>query len=64
MIEKREFDSAMAAILRADPKAVTAAVETEIQVNTAAREARGEHKRGRKPKRVISASVPASGANT
>ena len=40
----------METILRADPKAVKAAVDAGIQEHTAMREARGEHKRGRKPK--------------
>jgi hypothetical protein len=44
------FNSAMDAILRADPKAVKEAVDTEIKAHTAEREARGKHKRGRKPK--------------
>lgn len=48
--EKRNFDEAMKTILRADPKSVKAAVDAEVQANTAEREARGEHKRGRKPK--------------
>jgi hypothetical protein len=59
MTEKSKFDSAMAAILRADPKAVKAAVVAEIRSNTAEREAKGEHRRGRKP-RFISASAPSS----
>lgn len=40
----------MNAILQADPKAVKSAVDAEIQGHTAEREARGERKRGRKPK--------------
>ena len=57
--ERELFDEAMAAILRADPKAVKAAVDAEILANTADRKARGEHKRGRKP-RITSASGRAS----
>jgi hypothetical protein len=53
--EFAQFEEAMGSILRADPKAVKAAVDAEIQANTAEREARGEHKRGRKP-RLTSAS--------
>ncbi|MHB1021820.1 MAG: hypothetical protein ACYC46_04815 [Acidobacteriaceae bacterium] len=64
MTEKCKFDSAMAAILRADPNVVKAAVKTGIQVNTAEREAKGEHQRGRKPMKIISASAPVSDANT
>lgn len=48
--EYAAFNSAMDNILRADPAKVKAAVDAEIQLNTAEREARGEHKRGRKPK--------------
>jgi hypothetical protein len=48
--EFEDFSIAMDAILRADPKAVKEAVDTEIKVHTAEREARGKHKRGRKPK--------------
>jgi len=44
------FNAAMDRILRADPAKVKAAVDAEIAVNTAEREARGERKRGRKPK--------------
>jgi hypothetical protein len=62
--EYRTFDKAMSTILRADPNAVKSAVDAEIQANTAEREARGEHKRGRKPKRkrATSALDRASGA--
>ena len=60
--ELNNFRDAMASILRADPKAVKAAVDAEIRANTAEREARGEHKRGRKKRKAKpSASVPASG---
>jgi hypothetical protein len=48
--EFSDFNKAMGAILRADPAKVKAAVDAEIQANTAERQARGEHKRGRKPK--------------
>jgi hypothetical protein len=34
-------------ILRPDPKAVKAAMETDIQANAAEREAKGEHKTGK-----------------
>lgn len=62
MSEQSRFNQAMKAILRADPKVVKAAVDAEIQANTAEREARGEHKRGRKPKqKSTSVSDPASG---
>lgn len=44
------FNSAMQTILRADPKAVKEAMEREKQENAAMREAKGEQKRGRKPK--------------
>jgi hypothetical protein len=40
----------MGTILRADPKAVKAAVDAEIRAHTAERKAKGERKRGRKPK--------------
>jgi hypothetical protein len=40
----------MGTILKADPKAVKAAVDAEIQAHTAERKAKGERKRGRKPK--------------
>jgi hypothetical protein len=48
--EYEQFNRTMDSILRADPKAVKAAVDEEVQTNTAEREARGERKRGRKPK--------------
>jgi hypothetical protein len=64
MTEKQTFDQAMKSILRASPKAVKAAVDAEIQGNTAEREARGEKKRGRKPKSISSASGHASSANS
>ena len=60
--EMEIFNEAMSAILRANPKAVKAAVDAEIHAHTAAREARGERKRGRKPKVMISASDHASSA--
>lgn len=56
---KLRFNEAMASILRADPKVVKAEVDAEIQAKTAERKARGERKRGRKPK-FTSASVHAS----
>lgn len=48
--EFKTFNETMRAILRADPRAVKAALESEKQANTAERQAKGEHKRGRKPK--------------
>lgn len=50
--ESDSFNSAMDAILRADPKAVKATVDAEIQLHTAERTARGEHKRGRKKQEI------------
>jgi hypothetical protein len=47
--EKRQFDAAMDTILRADPKAVKAAVDAEVNAHTAERKAKGERKRGRRP---------------
>lgn len=48
--EFEKFNSAMVTILKADPKAVKEAMEREKQENAEIREARGERKRGRKPK--------------
>jgi hypothetical protein len=48
--EFNTFNIAMGTILKADPKAVKAAVDAEIQAHTAERKAKGERKRGRKPK--------------
>lgn len=59
--EYQSFNSAMKTILRADPTAVKEAMEREKQANAAEREAKGERKRGRKPK-SISASARASDA--
>lgn len=59
--EFEAFDRAVKTILRADPKMVRETVDAEIEANTAEREARGERKRGRKPK-SISASDRASNA--
>jgi hypothetical protein len=47
--EFAKFNSAMGAILKADPAKVKAAVDAEIQASKAEREAKGERKRGRKP---------------
>ncbi len=60
--EYSTFNAAMGEILRADPAAVKAAVDAEIQEHTAEREAKGERKRGRKPnaRKPTSASGPAS----
>lgn len=63
MTERNSFDSAMDAILRADPAKVKAAVDAEIQAHTAEREAKGERKRGRKPN-PTSASAPVSDAKS
>jgi len=54
--EFEQFNNAMRTILRADPKVVKNAVDSEIQANTAEREAKGERKRGRKPKMAISSA--------
>ena len=56
--EFQEFNSAMDTILKADPAKVKAAVDAEIQTSIAEREARGERKRGRKPRSTSEA--PAS----
>lgn len=42
------FSAAMDTILKADPKTVKAEMEAKIQASKAEREARGEHRRGRK----------------
>jgi hypothetical protein len=50
---KSEFDNfntAMDTILRADAAKVKAEVDAEIRANVNERKARGERKRGRKPK--------------
>lgn len=47
--ELADFDCAMDAILRADPKAVKEAMEKESLEQAKDRSARGERKRGRKP---------------
>ena len=54
--EYQTFNRAMDKILRADPVRVKAEVDAEIQVSTAEREAKGEQKRGRKPKSAKDAS--------
>jgi hypothetical protein len=61
MSEYKRFNDAMSNILRADPKPVKAAVDAEIQEHTAERKAKGERKRGRKPK-ATSASGRVSSA--
>jgi hypothetical protein len=48
--EFQAFNQAMDKILRADPAKVKTEVDAEIEANKAEREARGERKRGRKPK--------------
>jgi hypothetical protein len=54
--EYDEFNSAMNVILNADPAKVKAAVDAQVETSTAEREARGERKRGRKPKSQVSTS--------
>ena len=44
------FNAAMGSILKADPAKVKAAVDAGIEASKREREARGERKRGRKPK--------------
>jgi hypothetical protein len=62
--EFNAFNSAMRQILGADPKAVKEAMERERQENDAMRKAKGERKRGRKPKtrKATSAASRASSA--
>lgn len=48
--EYEAFDDAMSRILRADPAKVKAQVDAGIREHSAERKAKGEHKRGRKPK--------------
>jgi hypothetical protein len=48
--EYQAFNRAMDKILRADPAKVKAEVDAEIEASKAEREARGERKRGRRPK--------------
>jgi hypothetical protein len=48
--EYQAFNAAMDTILKADPAKVKAEVDAEIEASKAEREARGEGKRGRKPK--------------
>lgn len=50
MSKQKSFDDAMRQIFRADPEKVKAEIDAEIQANIAERKARGERKRGRKPK--------------
>lgn len=59
--EPEACDLAISTILGADAKAVKAKVDAEIQWNTAEREARGEHKRGRKPKAASGSRRASSG---
>ena len=54
--EYRAFNRAMDTILKADPAKVKAEVDAEIEASKAEREARGERKRGRKPKSAKNAS--------
>ena len=60
--EFQQFNAAMGTILKADPATVKAAVDAQVQANTAEREARGERKRGRKAKVQPSVSVHVSTA--
>jgi len=46
--EFENFNTAMDTILRADPKAVKAAMEAETLANAEERKAKGEKKRGKK----------------
>jgi hypothetical protein len=48
--ERDNFEQAMNAILKADPKAVKDAMAAEQEVNAKSRDERGERKRGKKPK--------------
>ena len=52
------FNAAMATILRADPVKVKANVDAEIEASRREREARGERKRGRRPKSSKSEGDP------
>jgi hypothetical protein len=52
------FNKTMSVILRADPKAVKAAVDAEIKAATAERKAKGQRKRGRKPTASASGHGP------
>jgi hypothetical protein len=58
MTERENFNTAMAAILRADPKAVKEAMEREKQENATMRKAKGERKRGRKARIIPTAIEP------
>ena len=60
--EYQQFNRAMDTILRADPAKVKAAVDVQVEANTAEREARGERKRGRKAKAQPSVSAHVSSA--
>jgi hypothetical protein len=46
--EFEQFNHAIDTILRADPKAVKEAMETEARAHAGEREAKGERKRGKK----------------
>jgi hypothetical protein len=48
--EFKKFNAAMDTILKADPVKVKAEMDAEIGASKAEREAKGERKRGRKPK--------------
>jgi RNA:NAD 2'-phosphotransferase (TPT1/KptA family) len=62
--EFQQFDKAMSAILRADPRAVKVEMDAEMNAHAEERAARGERKRGRKKaaNKRPSASAPASSA--
>lgn len=59
--EYQTFNKAMKTILRADPTAVKEAMERERRANAAVREAKGERKRGRKPKSSLAHASDATG---
>jgi hypothetical protein len=54
--EYQTFNRAMDTILKADPAKVKAEVDAEIEASKAERAAKGERKRGRKPKSTKHAS--------
>jgi hypothetical protein len=54
--EYHAFNAAMDTILKADPAKVKAQVDAGIEASKREREARGERKRGRKPKSTKHAS--------
>jgi hypothetical protein len=58
--EYDQFNAAIDTILRADPKVVKSSIDAEIRATTAERKARGERKRGRKPKSSSASHVSTS----